>query len=369
MEPIRELKQANGLPASVSLVDTKPLGLYPKLHAIMSECGYIQKDKKNAFHGYTYASEAAIKEKLHESLVRHGVLFAPTKAKVLDRIGGLGKDGKEAVTTVSVGFEFIDVETGEKHPIEFDGLGSDQLDKGVYKAITGAIKYILTSMFLIPTGDDPEGEDGRKKTKAEQKADQKRVLDEKLQALGATPVDQPRSPKPVANNGFSEEVNPQVAAIWNRMGTKREAILDELSGLHFELTEKVGSEEASRIIGDLKTQCGFRSPSEFTVTQARQVVLRIWEHLNPPKPGKSEDGISKPVLKLWEGMVGIKATVETFSRLKAELVHKLGEIPGEQIYRDCLKKYGVEHSNQFRGGDKPRQAAREIFELINGAPK
>jgi hypothetical protein len=337
-----------------------PRGLYAKLHAIMSECGYIQKDKKNVFHGYTYASEAAIKDKLHESLVRHGVLFAPTKAKVVDRISGLGKDGKESVTTVTVGFEFIDVDTGQKHAIEFDGLGSDQLDKGVYKAITGAIKYILTSMFLIPTGDDPEGEDGRKKSKSEQKADQKRVLDEKLSASNQSAS---------SSSGFSSEVPPPVQAIWDRMGTKREAILEELSNCQFELTEKLGADEAMKVVSDLKAKYGFKSASEFNVSQARQVILHVWNHLSSGSANghvrKTEKTIPPAILKLWEGMNGIKATVETFTRLKAELIEARGE-SGEQIYRDCLRNYGVEHSNAFRGGEKPRLAARYLYEQIHG---
>ncbi len=37
------------------------------------------------------------------------------------------------------------------------GEGLDQNgDKGTYKAITGATKYFLLKLFLIPTGDDPE---------------------------------------------------------------------------------------------------------------------------------------------------------------------------------------------------------------------
>jgi hypothetical protein len=39
------------------------ISLVEKLYNIMSELDYIQKDKKNTFHGYTYASEAAIKKR------------------------------------------------------------------------------------------------------------------------------------------------------------------------------------------------------------------------------------------------------------------------------------------------------------------
>ena len=42
------------------------------------------------------------------------------------------------------------------------GTGGDQTDKGMYKAITGAIKYIFIKHFLIPTQDDPEVEKATK---------------------------------------------------------------------------------------------------------------------------------------------------------------------------------------------------------------
>jgi len=43
------------------------------------------------------------------------------------------------------------------------GQGADKGDKGVYKAITGAKKYFIANLFLIPTDDDPEGNDDYEK--------------------------------------------------------------------------------------------------------------------------------------------------------------------------------------------------------------
>jgi hypothetical protein len=137
--------------------DTKPpkVALYQKLLSVMEECGYIQKDKQNAYYGYRYTSEAAIKDKLHNALVKNRLLFLPSISDLSERLG-LGKDGKDALTIIRIHFRFIDTETGECEEGEFFGTGIDAADKGTYKAVTGAIKYILTSWFLIPTGDDPE---------------------------------------------------------------------------------------------------------------------------------------------------------------------------------------------------------------------
>jgi hypothetical protein len=58
----------------------------------------------------------------------------------------------------------MDTESDEIIEGSFEGSGIDQGDKALYKAITGGIKYILSSTFLIPTGDDPENEQSEKKT-------------------------------------------------------------------------------------------------------------------------------------------------------------------------------------------------------------
>lgn len=143
------------------------VALYQKLWAVMSDCGYIRKDKENPFHRYKYASEAAIKEKLHESLVKHRLLFLPSIVEFTERVG-MGKDGKESLTIAKVIFRFVDIDTGESEAGTFYGTGIDNADKGMYKACTGALKYILTSWFLIPTGDDPEAEHERKKVRGKQ---------------------------------------------------------------------------------------------------------------------------------------------------------------------------------------------------------
>jgi len=130
----------------------KDLGLYKKMNTIMKSVGYLQKDKRNTFHGYDYLSEEAIKKSLHKELTENGVLF---NLQVVDH----KREG--TMTTITVQYKFIDIDSGEELVGMFYGDGEDKGDKGLYKAITGALKYILTSSFLIPTGDDPEKDNGR----------------------------------------------------------------------------------------------------------------------------------------------------------------------------------------------------------------
>lgn len=118
-----------------------------KMHEVMKDLGYIQKDSRNAHQNYNYASEKAIKEAFGKAFRAKGIVFHCSQ----DPVYAIGN-------TIFVPFRyaFIDVETGEKLEGTFHGSGHTRDDKGYYAAVTGAIKYILTSNFLITTGDDAE---------------------------------------------------------------------------------------------------------------------------------------------------------------------------------------------------------------------
>jgi hypothetical protein len=160
-----------------------------KLLAVMKDCGYIQKDKKNAFHNYSYASEAAIKDRVHAALVEHGVIPQISLLGLTER--EIPKQGKASdwLTTANVHYKFYCCDTGEFIEGTFYGCGIDPSDKGLYKAITGAIKYLLTSQFLIPTGDDPEGDEGRTASKEEKQGKQQEYLRSKGIGIDAKTAD------------------------------------------------------------------------------------------------------------------------------------------------------------------------------------
>lgn len=160
----------------------QPMGVHHKMLEVMRLVNYIKKDKRNTFHNYDYASDEAIKRAIHEALAEVGLVFSTSIVSV-EREKGFGKTGGESLTTVTMEYFFTDPETKEgTTPQRACGTGCDSMDKGLYKAITGALKYALTSTFLIPTGDDPEGEtkDDRKEYKEAGKRAQQAVAADKL---------------------------------------------------------------------------------------------------------------------------------------------------------------------------------------------
>lgn len=145
--------------------------IWKKLHACMRDLAYIQKDSENRFHGYRYASEAAIKNAVHAAFVRHGLVMLVSIVDT-ERIEAppTSKGKQQWITKITIEYRFVDTDTGDERRGLFSGQGIDGEDKGLYKAITGALKYLLTTTFLIETGDDPEQEtDQGQRVKAAQR--------------------------------------------------------------------------------------------------------------------------------------------------------------------------------------------------------
>lgn len=142
---------------------TVSTSLLQKLAAVRAEIGYIQKDGRNTNQGYKFLSELQITELFKEKLERHGIWFCYSSE--ITNVHNNPK-GSMLVTDVRVTYSFIDVETGDSWTGTASGQGADAGDKGVYKAITGAVKYIFMKTFLIPTGDDPEHDDKPRRSSA-----------------------------------------------------------------------------------------------------------------------------------------------------------------------------------------------------------
>jgi hypothetical protein len=132
----------------------------------MAEVGCVPKRGFNDFHKYAYATEADIVEAVRGAMSSRGVVLVPSVRSVV-------REG--TLTTVLMAFQFTDGETGETSTHDWAGTGDDKGDKGLYKAMTGALKYFLLKTFLLPTGDDPEADAETDKRAAVQATPPRRV--------------------------------------------------------------------------------------------------------------------------------------------------------------------------------------------------
>lgn len=142
----------NNLAAQPPFVTPKPT-FADKLHAVLGELSYLEKDKINKFHGYAYISEAAVKKAVKAAFVKHGLHVAGVIMKDL-------RDGQSTPQSAVIHVT-LRVSDGTKEAL-FEGVASAtdvKGDKAVMKATAGACKYALTTGFIIPTGDDPEADD------------------------------------------------------------------------------------------------------------------------------------------------------------------------------------------------------------------
>ena len=147
------------------------------INRVMTDVGYVQKKDENKFQKYKYAGEGALLAALRPAMVRHGLVLFPSVKHVspIDEYGN---------TNVTVEFTLTHAPTGAvwTKPLIGVGVGNDRNskggvgDKGVYKAITGAVKYMLFKLFLLETGDDAEKTENEE-GKTEQNGNMAKVME------------------------------------------------------------------------------------------------------------------------------------------------------------------------------------------------
>lgn len=141
------------------------LNIFQKMNAVTSAVERIPKRGHNKFHNYDYILEADIVDGVRQPLLDNGLTIIPSvverETERMKTADGDGRVKEYNIRRVLVEFTIVD----DDDPTvtiqsRWWGEGIDALDKGFYKAYTGAQKYFFTKTFHIPTGDDPEGNDG-----------------------------------------------------------------------------------------------------------------------------------------------------------------------------------------------------------------
>lgn len=124
-----------------------PRNIYQRLHAVMQEVDYIQKEKRQGMR-YSIVSHDAVTAKVRPLMVKHGVVYFPTNFK-------LEQVGNRTQLSCDVVFQNID-DRADFMAVSTAGYGIDDQDKGPGKAISYAVKYALLKALGLETGDDPD---------------------------------------------------------------------------------------------------------------------------------------------------------------------------------------------------------------------
>lgn len=160
--------------------------LFAKLAKITGEISRVPKRGRNEFHKYDYVTEADLLDAVRSKLAEAGIAYFFSVVEATVRPTDNAKAGP--ITEVRVAVTFADSETGDSMTVFGVGAGQDAGDKGVYKAITGAQKYVLMKTFLVPTGDDPEQEDAPVKPASKRVASGGKDAGQAKPSEAATPV-------------------------------------------------------------------------------------------------------------------------------------------------------------------------------------
>ena len=136
---------------------TNNKNLYQRLLAIMAEAGTMKKAGFNDFNQYSYVKESDVAEKFQQLLVTHGVfLFSSViKARSVQVQSSSGKPS--ILSAVHMLYTFVNADNPEeKFRVKAAGDGMDTGDKAIYKALTGAHKYLLIRNFNLGSDNDAE---------------------------------------------------------------------------------------------------------------------------------------------------------------------------------------------------------------------
>ena len=142
---------------SVKMDENKPkkvekrLNLHERIIKIMEMVAVIKKEGKVEFKNtkYNYQREEDVTAAVREALLKYGITIIPVQFRVEKVEAGL--------TTVAIQYKVTDAETGECEYLTMGGQGQDSGDKGIYKAETGAFKYLQKQMLWLGSQEsDPD---------------------------------------------------------------------------------------------------------------------------------------------------------------------------------------------------------------------
>jgi hypothetical protein len=122
-----------------------------KLCRVALKIESVEKKGYNDHHKYAYIREAELTSAARGLLAEEGLWIIPA-------VTGLERTG--SLVTLKMDFQLIDGASGESLHIPWFAEGSDASDKGVNKALTNGLKYLLYKLMLIPAvGDTGEYSD------------------------------------------------------------------------------------------------------------------------------------------------------------------------------------------------------------------
>lgn len=154
-------------------MQVQPAKIYAAIAGVISDVGYVAKDKINKTQGFKYRSVDDVFNALHPALAKNKVVIVPTILERESTVIGKTQKGTDMVKVVCrIKFTFF-AEDGSFVESVIIGEGLDTGDKATNKAMAIAYKYVCFQVFCIPTEEmsDPDAE--RPEMELEDRTDKK----------------------------------------------------------------------------------------------------------------------------------------------------------------------------------------------------
>lgn len=227
---------------------TAPTTLAQRLLAANKDLGWVAKNGTAAKEqgGYAYVKVVDILDDVREVLNKHGVVFSHSTTG--HRLTIVPREGKGPFFLSEVWGTYAYINADDKNDVqagEWQGSALDTGDKGIWKAITGGLKYILLPNHLLPTGDDPEADSGD---------DEKKPAEKKASApIPPTQRDTTKAEKSEATGLSDKQRALLMASLRDRGVTIKEAqqyILNKACGKHS--TKQMDSTDLDKVLEAIK---------------------------------------------------------------------------------------------------------------------
>jgi hypothetical protein len=137
------------------------LSLAGKIAAACDAVGGVEKKGVNELQRYKYVKAADVAKAIRHELFSRGVIILADEkelaktGEIPTRSGGILRE-----FTLKVDYTLLDSDSDARFTVSAFGVAMDSGDKAIYKCKTGALKYFLRTLGLIPDEkDDPEADE------------------------------------------------------------------------------------------------------------------------------------------------------------------------------------------------------------------
>lgn len=137
--------------------------IYQAMAAAMSDIEAIGKDQTNTHFKYKFRGIDDAMNAINPIFKKHEIFLIPELVEHTTKpFNGVNRSGDPKTTfyeKLVIKYRFCH-SSGSELAATVPSVGLDDSDKGIYKALAGALKYALFQTFLIPTEEakDPEND-------------------------------------------------------------------------------------------------------------------------------------------------------------------------------------------------------------------